>query len=228
MSGAVVDDRVATPSYSKAKSDERGPRGLWRTPRGVWPAPLALLGRTIYDLDAASDDGPDISVPALRRLRPADDALTNPWFGEGLDHAAPVSRRPVVWLNPPFGRGWGGKEVWVEAAQRHALAGALVAFYCPAYGDVWADGLEADALTTIRMGGGRVRHLPPPGVSSSSPGPAAHRIWLLGHPRLREIWPYQTRLVWNHRAESWLRPSMAPPWFPALGAPPRENPRSRS
>jgi hypothetical protein len=216
MSGDGGDGTPAAPSYSTSKGGEKGPQGLWRAPACLPVSVTHLLGRTTYDLDAASDWGPDISVRALRRLVPADDALNNPWFREPLDPLAPVTRLPLVWLNPPFGRGWGGKKAWVEVAQRHAVAGALVAFYCPAYGDTWADPLEAEALTTIRMGGGRVRHIPPPGVSPSSPGPVAHRIWLLGPQQLRARWPYQSRLVWNHRTETWIRPPLAPPWFPAL------------
>ena len=216
MSGSAHAESPSAPSYSQSGPEAGGVRGLWRTPRGVWLAPLTLLGRTTYDLDAASDNGPDITVPSTRRLIPADDALVNAWFSEPIAMDTPLLVRPLVWLNPPFGKGWGGKREWVAAARDHALNGALVAFYCPAYGDRWADDLEAEALTTIRMGGGRVRHVPPQGVLPSSPGPVAHRIWLLGPPHLRANWDLHARLVWNHRLEGWIRPLMAPPWYPAL------------
>ena len=205
-----------------------GTRGLWRTPEGVWKAPLKLLGRTAYDLDAASDWGADVTVPAARRLVPADDALANRWFAAPLPAGAALRDCPLVWLNPPFGSNWGGKRAWVGAARRHAQEGAIVAFYCPAYGDTWADRLEAEALTTIRVGGGRVRHVPPSGVKASSPGPAAHRIWMLGPHHIHADWPYRARLVWDHRSEQWIRPAHAAPWFPARSRPGRNTAGERS
>jgi len=154
-----------------------------------------LLGRLRYELDAAADEGPGITVPASRRLCPPDD--------DGLAEWPSVeTNRPLAWLNPPFSSSYGGKAAWSTHALAQAARGWLVAFYCPVYGDTWADVLEARAVTTIRIGGGRVRHVPPPGVKAETPMQTAHRIWLLGPERWRETLP--ARLVWNWKSEAWI------------------------
>ena len=79
--------------------------------------------------------------------------------------------------------------------------GWVVAFYCPAYGDRWADLLEARARTTIRLGGGRVHHVPPPGTPAGSPLATEHRIWILSSAA---EWPYPARTVWDWRRERWI------------------------
>lgn len=176
-------------------------RDLWRTPAGVWKAPLALLRRDRFDLDAAADDYGGITTPA-------DDHIVFPERDGLLPWPRPARSRHLVpwlcWLNPPFSQACGGKAAWSEHAMAQAAAGWLVAFYCPVYGDTWADVLEATALTTVRIGGGRVHHPPPPGLDSTSPMQTAHRIWVLGPDEYRSIWPHPARMVWDWKRETWI------------------------
>ena len=180
----------------------------WRTPAGVWRAPLRLLGREAYDLDAASEDAADITVATRRRLTPAQNALTCQWFPAEQGMSGPASKRPLVWLNPPFGAVMGSLKSWSQTARAWATRGAVVAFYAPVFGDRWGDELEAAALTTIRVGGGRVRHLPPSGLQASSPQQHAHRIWMLGSADLASTWPYAPRAVWDWRREVFTAPKL--------------------
>ncbi len=173
-------------------------RDEWRTPRGVWRAPLALLGAERYELDAATDNGPGVTVPAARIYTLETDGLRSPWAGLGMP---PPAKLPIVWINPPFSAAGGGKLAWATKALAEADNGWIVAFYCPAYGDRWADLLEARARTTIRLGGGRVHHVPSPGVPAGSPLATEHRIWLLA----AGTWDHPARLVWDWRREVWIR-----------------------
>ena len=157
-----------------------------RTPPGVWWAPLRLVGEPAYDLDAATDDLGGVTVPAATGLTES-----------GLD-VSWGRPRDLVWCNPPFSRAGGGKLAWAKKAIIEADHGVMVAFYCPVYGDRYADLLEAAAMGTIRIGGGRVRHVAPPGITYSTPMQTAHRIWLLGRG-----WP-SVRLVWDWKEERWI------------------------
>jgi hypothetical protein len=158
-------------------------RDLWRTPSGVWLAPLRLCDLPYYDVDAASDFDAGVTVPCINRITQEMDAFKVMWGSPG----------DTIWLNPPFSKDGGGKVAWVERALYMAAKGRNIAFYAPVYGDRYADILEAKCTGTIRIGGGRVRHVPPEGVKASSPPQHAHRIWLLGPdwPRCREVWDWK-------------------------------------
>jgi hypothetical protein len=134
-------------------------------------------------------------------LTPSEDALTCSWFS-----SPELAAYPLVWLNPPFGIVMGGLKEWSKTALTWASQGALVAFYGPVFGDLWCDELEAVALTTIRVGGGRVKHPPPPGLKASSPQQHAHRIWLLGSEDMVSSWDHPPRMVWDWRREVFIGP----------------------
>lgn len=193
------------------------PRDRWATPDWVVQGPLALLGRTSYDLDAAAEVG---AAHSDHFITAEEDALVVPWLprarrrqGEGLDGL------PLVWLNPPFSRGAGGKVRWATRARVQADEGMLVAVYLPVYGDEIPAVLDGEALTRIGLVG-RVAHLPPPGIAPSTPAQHQHAIWILGPQGI--AWPYPGSLAWGQGG--WVGRQPLPRVLPT-GPSPRE-PRS--
>ncbi len=190
------------------------PRDRWATPEWVVEAPLHLLGRPSYDLDAAAEVGATYSDHFITAQ---EDALVVAWLprarprqGKGLDGL------PLVWLNCPFSKGSGGKALWVARAREQAETGLLVCVYLPVYGDEAPAALDGEALTRIGLVG-RVAHLPPPGIAPSTPAQHQHAIWILGPGGLE--WVYPGSLAWSR--EGWVGRRPLPRVLPA-GSSPRE------
>jgi len=174
-------------------------RDRWGTPPGVWICPLHWLGRNIYDLDAAAEEGRHVGC--VRYMSAEDDALHNDW---------PMPERsgvlaPLAWLNPPFSRHSGGKAAWIEQARRQAARGWIVALYLPCYADVEVALLPTIARWSVMMVG-RVAHVPPPGIAASHPDRHAHAIHLLAPPSLYV--PQPPSPCWDWRSVRW---ASAPP-----------------
>lgn len=191
------------------------PRDRWATPEWVARAPLALLGRDGYDLDAAAEVGATFSEHFITAQ---ENALVVSWLprthcrgkGRGLDGL------PLVWLNPPFSKGAGGKARWAARAREQAETGMLVALYLPVYGDEIPASLDGEALTRIGLVG-RVAHLPPPGIAPSTPAQHQHAIWILGPQGIE--WPYPGSLAWGQ--DGWVGRRPLPRVLPT-GPSPRE------
>jgi hypothetical protein len=196
------------------------PRDRWGTPGWVAQAPLVLLGRFGFDLDAAAEPG---AAFAVRFIDARDDALVTSWRdracprqGKGLDGL------PLVWLNPPFSKAAGGKARWAARAREQAETGMLVCVYLPAYGDETPAALDGEALTRIGLVG-RVAHLPPPGIAPSTPAQHQHAIWILGPEGIE--WPYPGSLAWGQ--DGWVGRRPVPRVLPAGPSPKEPRPVAR-
>ena len=195
------------PSEPGGVPDSVAARDRWRTPAGVWRAPMVLLGRDRYDLDAAAE--PDAHV-ADHYITAEQNALTTPW-GPRIPgwHEQLVDREvealPLCWLNFPFSADAGGKGVWADRAAEQADTGLCVAFYGPLYADYACAEVPVRGPCCILIAG-RVRHIAPPGVKASTPAQHPHAITLLMPPAAREDWRRRhldQLLVWDHKAQAW-------------------------
>ena len=161
-------------------------RDCWRTDPRVLRAPLMLLGRERFDLDAASEPG--LNPLADHCITREMDAHRTVWGRAG----------DLVWCNPPFSGDGGGKVAWSRLAWTWAQRGRVVCLLLPVWGDRYA--AQLDAVCSVRISlTPRVRFLPPPGVQATSPNQTPHAIWVLG-------WRGADRLsvAWDWECQRWV------------------------